>query len=81
MVVTGEERKKEDEKWGIPNFRDAIFFFGAQFSRELARLYEYSYRPCAVCLFSNFVLCCINRRLVREVSRERKQVRDQCGIE
>ena len=49
------------------------FFLGAQFSRELARLYEYSYRPCAVCLLPNFVLCC-NRRLVREVSRESKQV-------
>ena len=45
------------------------FFFWAQFSRELARLYEYSYRPYAVCLLPNFVLCCINRRLV------------QCGIE
>ena len=49
------------------------FFIWAQFSRELARLYEYSYRPCAVCLLLNFVLRC-NRRLVREVSRESKQV-------
>ena len=58
----------------------ARFFFWAQFSRELARLYEYSYRPCAVCLLLNFVLRC-NRRPVREVSRESKQARDQCGIE
>ena len=64
----------------FPLAQRRFFFFWAQFSRELARLYEYSYRPCAVCLLPNFVLCC-NRRLVREVSRERKQARDQCGIE
>ena len=56
-----------------PRRRAAIYIFWAQFSRELARLYEYSYRPCAVCLLLNFVLGC-NRRLGREVSRERKQV-------
>ena len=37
-------------KIGTPKNRHpgCDFFFWAQFSRELARLYEYSYRPCSV---------------------------------
>ena len=33
-----------------------FFFFWAQFSRELARLYEYSYHPCTV-LALNSQMC------------------------